>query len=678
MVGPAKDAQTPGSTPWQVRNRGAGRASYSGPLLLALCAVILSGQVLVRPAVGLSNNGDFPKMAGPLGLGPEDGNWQSHEQYHGFFYRYVRADRYNYDRKFLTTEFLSSEYFFVKLARGLQKVFRPGPRFDIRWLGFVNGAGLFLAIAIWIYAFPPRWRLFAGAFVVLIWTDIAYVQYLNTFYMDTAALVSLVLFVAAGLHAVKDRQSRIFPLLMAVAAILFATSKTQHAVPAFLLVPLLAGLAFWSRDRVARGALLSGAVLVMIGASVVLGRLTPSTRNGNVYNVVFMRITPAVREPLRALEELGLAPQELRLVGTYNYSPDSPMQNPEWAREFGLRCNFGRLLRYFLRHPSVTAHLLYQGLSVGASRMQPWLNSSPEDGLSVRVGGGAPRKPGQLIVFDSWSSLRSFLLLRAPWHVVLLAFATAAGSLWLLFGSPDSSDRAFAGLALVIQLVAASEFASAILADGLETARHVVIFHVATDISILLLPLLALRIYTRRGGYRLARLDAEKRIMFPRLWIFVCATVVLLAVAAVAYNGRAGLRMPYTQPLGGGRIDDTDPRLVFVGDWPEERNLPSAYQGTVAVAFSDGPGAQVKFNLEGRGFRYTFTRAFNRGMAEIVVDDERIAVVDLYGPDIVWQDQTTIAGLSPGPHRVAIRELHQKNPASSGYYIDIDSIEPLP
>ena len=139
---------------------------YSGPLVLALCAVFLIAQVLVRPAVGLSNNGDFAKMAGPLGLGPEDGNWQSHEQYHGFLYRYVRADRYNYEREFLTTEFLSSEYFFVKLARGLQRIFQPGPRFDIRWLGFVNGACLFLAIAIWVYAFPPRWRLLAGAFVV--------------------------------------------------------------------------------------------------------------------------------------------------------------------------------------------------------------------------------------------------------------------------------------------------------------------------------------------------------------------------------------------------------------------------------------------------------------------------------------------------------------------------------
>jgi hypothetical protein len=658
--------------------------SYSGPLLLALCAVFLVAQILIRPAVGVGNNGDFIKMAGPFGLGPEDGNWQSHELSQGFFYRYVRADRYNYAREFLTAEFLSSEYFFVKLARGLQRMFQPGPHFDIRWLGCVNGACFFLAIAFWIYAIPPRWRLFAGAFVVFVWTDIAYVQYLNTFYMDTAAIVSLVLFAAVGLHVVNDRQSRTFPVLMAIAAIVFATSKTQHTVPAYLLVPLLAGLAFWNRDRVARGALLAGSVLIIIGAPVVLGRLTPFSRSGNVYNVVFMRITPALRDPLPALEELGLSAQELRLVNTYDYLSDSPMQNPDWAREFGSRCNVRSLLRYFFRHPSVTAHLLYQGLSAEAFQMQPNVNLSPEDGLSIRVGGGAARKPRQLVHFDYWSGLRSFLLFRAPWHVVLLAFITAAGSLWLLLGSPDSSDRAFAGLALVIQLVAAVEFASAILADGLDTPRHLTIFHAATEISILLLPVLTWRICTWRGGCKLGELGAAGRYgamwrgqwrNFRRLWVVVCATVVLLVVAVVPY-GHSGLRILNSEPLRSGRIDETDPRLVFIGDWPQFRSPGYAYQG--AIAFSDGPGAQVNFNLEGRGFRYTFTRANNRGMAEIVVDDDRKAVVDLYGPAIVWQDQTTVGGLSPGPHRVAIRVMQQKNPASTGYYIDIDSIEPLP
>src|SRR5665213_3774354 len=234
---------------------------YSGPFLIALCAAFLIAQVLVRPAVGLANNGDFSKMAGPFGLGTEDGSWETREEFAEFIYRFTKADRFNYNGRFATAEFLSSEFFLMKAARGLQRLFHPGPRFDIRWLGGVGAALFLFAIGIWIYALPSRWRIMAGLFVVFIWTDVAYVQYLNSFYMDTPALIFLVMCVAAGLHFVKNRESRLFALIMVLACILFATSKPQQGVAAPVFVPLFLAFACWSRDGVVPPMLLAGAVL---------------------------------------------------------------------------------------------------------------------------------------------------------------------------------------------------------------------------------------------------------------------------------------------------------------------------------------------------------------------------------------------------------------------------------
>ena len=84
----------------------------------------------------------------------------------------MREDRYSDNRLFRKAQFLSSEFFFVKFARGMQKMFRPGPRFDIRWLGVVNGAFYLMAISVGIYAIPNRWRLYAGLGLILIWTDV--------------------------------------------------------------------------------------------------------------------------------------------------------------------------------------------------------------------------------------------------------------------------------------------------------------------------------------------------------------------------------------------------------------------------------------------------------------------------------------------------------------------------
>lgn len=461
---------------------------WSGPLLIALFAICLILQVLVRPAVGLSNNtGDFPKMSETVGLGPEIGDWESHKQYGEFIYRYIRADRYYHNTNFRTAEFISSDYFLVKIARGLQKFFQPGPRFDIRWLGATGGVLFLLAFVIWVYALPSgRWRIFGGLFLLLVWTDVAYVQYLNTFYMDAAAMIFLVLAVAAGLHVTRDRSSRAFALLMAAAAILFAVSKSQHSLPAFLFIPLFAAFAFWSRDRVVRTVWIAGSVLLAIGSTFVLARNTDYYRSIPVYSVVFWRLAPSAPDPLRALQELGLSKAELPLLHTYAYETQAPMGNVRWALQFYSRCHYSTLLRYYLRHPSVPARFIYEDLSRYAVLIRPWANLSPEDGFPP---------DSQAAHFTSWTDLRSFLFRHAPWHVIVLALFSFAAALWLFFSSP--ADRPFASLVLLVQAIAAIECATGSLADTLETERHLFMFHVATEISILLLPLLAAKLLGR-------------------------------------------------------------------------------------------------------------------------------------------------------------------------------------
>ena len=208
--------------------------------------------------------------------------------------------------------------------------------------------------------------------------------------------------------------------------------------------------------------------------------------NRNIYDAVFMHITPVSSDPLRALEELGLGRAELPLVGTFSYLDNSPMQRPEWARAFGARCSYGSLLRYCVLHPFAAMHVIYEQLNRAGPRMLPWGSLAREDGFER---GARPRR------FVYWSNVRSYLLGHAPWHVFVLAFVVILGSLWLMFGSAE--DRAFAALALAVQLIALLESASASLGAGTETERHLLGFHVATDITILLLPPLIVKIWKR-------------------------------------------------------------------------------------------------------------------------------------------------------------------------------------
>ena len=283
------------------------------------------------------------------------------------------------------------------------------------------------------------------------------------------------------------------PLVMTSAAILFAVSKSQHAVPSLLFIPLFVGFAFSSRDRAVRTTWIAGSVMLAIGAGVVLRRNTDEYRSVPVYTLVFWRLAPEAPDPLQVLQELGLGKQELPLVHTYAYQPQTPMANPEWVRQFHSRCNYFTLLRYYLHHPSVPAHFIYRDLSDPAADMRLFANLSPEDGFA----------PGSHAAhFTFWTDLRSLLLRRVPWHVIVLAGISVTAALWLLFRSP--ADRAVAGLALTVEAVAAMEYAIAVLADAAETSRHLMIFHVATEISILLLPLLVGRVVERHRGRKRA------------------------------------------------------------------------------------------------------------------------------------------------------------------------------
>ncbi|HML18557.1 MAG TPA: hypothetical protein VK419_16115, partial [Bryobacteraceae bacterium] len=69
---------------------------------------------------------------------------------------------------------------------------------------------------------------------------------------------------------------------------------------------------------------------------------------------------------------------------------------------------------------------------------------------------------------------------------------------------------------------------------------------------------------------------------------------------------------------------------------------------------------------------YVYTKARNRGVAEVWIDAHLKSRVDLFSPDTQWQRQTVFDGLEPGPHIIEVRVSGQRNPASVDYFVDLD------
>jgi branched-subunit amino acid transport protein AzlD len=118
-------------------------------------------------------------------------------------------------------------------------------------------------------------------------------------------------------------------------------------------------------------------------------------------------------------------------------------------------------------------------------------------------------------------------------------------------------------------------------------------------------------------------------------------------------------------PAPPGKYDDIDPRIAYSKAW-ERMRLAGALHGT--VTYSNAPNAIFRFSFYGTEVIYTYTKAFNRGKAEISIDGVRQGFVDLYSPSIIWQSASRFVCRGPGPHTLEVKNAGEA-------FIDLDGIE---
>jgi hypothetical protein len=120
------------------------------------------------------------------------------------------------------------------------------------------------------------------------------------------------------------------------------------------------------------------------------------------------------------------------------------------------------------------------------------------------------------------------------------------------------------------------------------------------------------------------------------------------------------------------KCDDTNWSITYAGNWVRGE-FEQASDAT--LTYTNDSTAAARFSFEGTELRYWYTKAFNRGRADVLIDGVSKGVVDLYSTLIEWQSSSLFAGLQPGRHTAEIRATGRHDPASTDAYIDIDALE---
>jgi hypothetical protein len=329
---------------------------------------------------------------------------------------------YRFQRNPVPLCYGSSELLLQSAAVGIYKVEQAQgiEKHSVRWLGGLR----LLLLTLLVAAFCRAWcrqglwpaALANALLFALVLADPANTMYFHTFYAEgTALIAAYALFNLVLLYAGRERSIAGLALL-ALAALLLATSKLQHlALPLALAAAVLA-FGRWHAGRWPwQGwALMAGALL---GAGLQFSQLArddtmmASIRSFNRANLVFTGLLPAVSDPLATTRRLGLPEACAAHAGKVAW------QLPGLAEEVcpGMD-KIGRLtvLREFLREPLS----LLRFARNGAVLVNPWLPRNLGHVEGVILG----KLPVQFVswngLLDQRSSLR-YLLFALP---LLFAF----------------------------------------------------------------------------------------------------------------------------------------------------------------------------------------------------------------------------------------------------------------
>lgn len=449
------------------------------PLLVfaALVGVQLFGPV----PIGLADNNDFERVLGPLRIWPAAPFRNPDVLFRYFVDDYVISDpRWS-------PGIPTSELLVAKLAKFAARYILPKGTFRLRLMGILHGAMLLLALYVALRALRRRqWWLRAafGGLLVLVWADLEYAQQLSTAYTDAGAVVAFAVVFAIALHAVLSPGGGAWPWAVTFAAFgcFLLGTKSQHDTALPLLVLFCLWMGYRQGPRLPRAVWLA-APLLLIGTVVYMLKQTPETyRAGPAFTVVFYKLAMLAPDSKAVLADFHMPEQEFgQYRGHYANEGSMPHGNPQFWQRILRLVTPATLAAFYWHHPALLAKALLEDLRCSATNI-----TLDDYGHLRRADIEHGRYAFEVRV---WSRFRKRLLVIAPLHLVYLFALVLALS--VICGLQPRIGGWFPiwPVTLGTAMVAILSFLFASLADGVETARHLVFFHAATDCTILCLVL---------------------------------------------------------------------------------------------------------------------------------------------------------------------------------------------
>ena len=434
---------------------------------------ILAYILMLRPIIGVADNGDFPRIMGSTGLQYLTGDYA--DRYFGFVNRQYRVGL----ALPMGGGYFSTEIIMVGIAVLLSQALWSTGIFDIRYLAFLYSV-IFVA-AIFLIVRYNRKRLGAvswllAGLLVLVFADIGYISYFNSLYGEAVSLVFLLLTAGSGMYLVLQGRPRLWMLAVFFLSAAFFTGAKVQNCPAGILAALL-GLRFLrlGDGRLWRRTVLLGITALVAVAFVTYAFVSRDIKVCNKYQTVFFGILKDSPDPAEDLTELGMNPDLAVLAGTNYFMESYPVdiRSDDFKNQLYESVDHFKIAGFYLRHPGRLAEKLGVAAQNAFKLKQGFGNYEKYEGVEYRQTAD---------IFGLWSDFKMKALPHSLPFIALFFTGCFSALAFEYIRSRNTRTRLYVELIGFIGAVGLMQLAIPVIGDGeADLSKHLFLFNAAFD-----------------------------------------------------------------------------------------------------------------------------------------------------------------------------------------------------
>lgn len=464
------------------RMEGKYSPSLIAMLTAALAAFFMIVMLFFPNYLGVADDGSLSRVMNSAGVYYLQS--EVSDTYNNYFVKTYSNVLSDYQQK---DNYSGSHVAVVKAAVWLDNVITRDKFFDIRFLALIYGIFYVPAIYLLVKQGCMRVKSFSegiaiGMVGLIMFSDVAYVTYFNSFYPEGVWFISLLYCFGAAVSFQEQREMRkdvLYLLLFVVSGIFLVTSRRECSFLGLILVVYCVKLLFvrkdwkWGLICVLTALFLS---VVSIGSIV---RLESAFDETSKFHAMTRGVLFGSENPAETLEEFGIDPsyEMLTDVSAYDFLPLVRAEDPVLKEGFLDKYTTTDIGMYYLRHPGKFLGMMDVAIkSCFGIRRDYCGNYEKSVGLPERA---------RSIFWSMWSTFKNN---SAPKTIGYLA--VLAGVSILLFGKgyslrpeKDRRNTVFLDSIMVLVAVCFCQAGVAIIGSGdAEMIQHCFLISLCIDI----------------------------------------------------------------------------------------------------------------------------------------------------------------------------------------------------